>query len=149
VSTSDDPSSFATRLRTERKRLRLTQSEVADKAGINRRTQVAYENTERTPTLDYLPVLASMGFDVAFVLYGVREARHASRSFNWKLLSEIHSAIRSWCDGKNIELTPQEEIELARALYDQFAFEGQVEPEAVERMLTLLTHPSNGFTQDI
>ena len=130
---------FASRLRSERLRLGLSQGAVAEAAGIAKPTEVAYELGSRTPNVEYVHSLAALGFDVWFVMYGVRSARHASKVFNWAMLSEIHVAVRSWCKDKELELMPQEEMELAHALYDQFIAEDVVEPAAVDRMLTLVT----------
>ena len=136
--TTDGPDNgFASRLKAERVRLRLSQIEVATSAGIAKPTQVAYEQGVRTPTIDYLLPLESLGFDVTYLLRGVRARRHASNDLDWKLLAEIHETVRNWCASKGLELTAGEEIEIAREFYDRFALE-QVEAAAVDRVLNLI-----------
>jgi transcriptional regulator with XRE-family HTH domain len=128
---------FASRLRAERIRLRLSQGEVAAAAGIAKPTQVAYEQGVRTPTIDYLLPLEASGFDVTYLLRGVRAPKHVSKELDWQMLTEIRVAVRNWCNGKGLELTVQEEQEIARELYDRFVLE-TVEPAAVDRVLTLI-----------
>jgi transcriptional regulator with XRE-family HTH domain len=139
VTTAADPRDFGNRLRLERARLHLSQSAVALAAGIAKSTQVAYELGTRTPNIEYVHGLSALGFDVWHVLYGVRSERRASQVFNWDMLKEIHEAIRAWCERKELELTPGEEMDLAHALYDQFLADAVVELEAVDRMCTMLT----------
>lgn len=59
------------RLRHERKRLGMTQSELANLAGIERRAQSNYENNQRNPDTAYMGKLARAGFDVLFIMTGV------------------------------------------------------------------------------
>lgn len=139
MTTIGDPGSFAARLRAERLRLGLTQGEVAVAAGIAKPTQVAYELGNRAPGVDYIPRISAVGFDIWFVHFGIRIARHASQSFNWDLLLKVNRAIVVWSMAKGIELTQDETHEIARALYDQFLPEECVDDGAVDRMLTIAT----------
>jgi transcriptional regulator with XRE-family HTH domain len=61
------------RLRSERKRLGLNQDEMAERGGIARNTQVAYEGAKRAFDANYLVSLASSGIDVGFIVTGRRE----------------------------------------------------------------------------
>lgn len=58
------------RLAEERKRLRLTQTELGELGGVTKKTQLGYEKGLSSPTADYLQRIASAGVDVAFVLTG-------------------------------------------------------------------------------
>ena len=60
------------RLRAERTKFDLKQSELAAKAGITTKSQGAYERGERSPTAEYLSALAGIGIDVTYVLTGER-----------------------------------------------------------------------------
>jgi transcriptional regulator with XRE-family HTH domain len=60
------------RLREERERLGMNQSDVCALAGITRKTQFNYETGERLPDAGYLAALASAGVDVLYVLTGQR-----------------------------------------------------------------------------
>lgn len=65
--------SFSDRLRDERKRLGLNQTELAELAGVQKRAQVNYEAGERSPDADYLASIAKAGADVLYILTGSRE----------------------------------------------------------------------------
>lgn len=63
-------SSIGTRLRQERERLGLTQTEMGDLAGVTKNTQRLYETDQRSPKADYLALLDVEGVDVGYVLTG-------------------------------------------------------------------------------
>lgn len=62
------------RLRAERERLKLSQDDFAELAGLTRNTQIKYEKGERSPDADYLAALATRGVDVLYVVCGIRQA---------------------------------------------------------------------------
>lgn len=61
---------FGERLRYERKRLGLTQSELAKKLGISRNTQVNYEAMSREPDVKYLGKLEELGVNTRYLISG-------------------------------------------------------------------------------
>lgn len=63
---------FGERLREERKRLGLNQTELALMGGVVKFTQINYEKNERTPDIDYLLKLHNAGVDVYYILTGQR-----------------------------------------------------------------------------
>jgi transcriptional regulator with XRE-family HTH domain len=60
------------RLREERDRIRLTQTELATLAGVTRSAQGNYESGARVPDAAYLMRAAAAGVDVLYVLTGRR-----------------------------------------------------------------------------
>lgn len=62
------------RLREERDRLGLNQSDFAALGGIGRKTQFNYESGERVPDGAYLAAIAAAGADVLYILTGQRVA---------------------------------------------------------------------------
>lgn len=60
------------RLREERERLGFSQTDLAEVGGVTRKTQFNYESGERYPDAAYLGALASVGFDVLYVVTGHR-----------------------------------------------------------------------------
>lgn len=66
-------SDMGERLRSERKRLGLSQTEMATIAGGSLRAQQTYEAGKRTPTAEYLAALIGAGVNVTFILTGKRE----------------------------------------------------------------------------
>jgi transcriptional regulator with XRE-family HTH domain len=59
------------RLREERERLRLSQADFAEQAGIHRNTQVRYETNKTEPETSYLETIRALGVDVDYVLFGL------------------------------------------------------------------------------
>ena len=59
---------FSDRLTEERKRLKLTQENVADVVGVHKVTQNNYESGKRQPDAEYLHNLSKLGFDVSYIL---------------------------------------------------------------------------------
>lgn len=63
---------FGSRLREERERRGLNQSQFAAVAGIRRMAQGQYEHESHSPTVRYLAAVASTGIDLHYVLFGSR-----------------------------------------------------------------------------
>nr|VFK14987.1 MAG: DNA-binding transcriptional regulator, XRE-family HTH domain [Candidatus Kentron sp. LPFa] len=61
------------RIRTERKRLRYTQSELAAIGGVSTKTQANYEKGVHEPTGSYLAAIARAGADIGYILTGARD----------------------------------------------------------------------------
>ncbi|TGR41853.1 XRE family transcriptional regulator [Mesorhizobium sp. M00.F.Ca.ET.151.01.1.1] len=66
----DFAEAFGDRLRSERKRLGLSQAELAELAGVRKQAQMHYEAGHRSPQAEYLYRLGQAGVDVAYVLTG-------------------------------------------------------------------------------
>lgn len=64
--------SLGERLREERERLGLSQTQFGDLAQVTKKTQMLYEGDQRSPKADYLTAIASQGVDVQYVLTGNR-----------------------------------------------------------------------------
>lgn len=62
--------SFCERLRAERTRLGLNQTDFAALAGVTKKTQMLYEAGERVPDANYLAAIAEAGADVYFTITG-------------------------------------------------------------------------------
>ncbi|WP_425536129.1 helix-turn-helix domain-containing protein [Achromobacter denitrificans] len=75
------------RLRAERERLGLNQTEFAERAGVTRKTLFGYESGERSPSADALAAWAMIGLDVLFVVTGSRSCAPPSP------ISSEHEAI--------------------------------------------------------
>ncbi|WP_443027061.1 helix-turn-helix domain-containing protein [Sphingomonas sp. LB3N6] len=72
--------SSGVRLREERKRLGLTQAELAERAGTDTQKQSLYETSKRKLVGDYLANLARLGIDTQYVLTGQRSGGEALTS---------------------------------------------------------------------
>lgn len=62
--------SFCERLRTERTRLGLNQTDFAALAGVTKKTQMLYEAGERVPDANYMTAITKAGADMYFIITG-------------------------------------------------------------------------------
>lgn len=60
------------RLKEERQRLGLNQTEFGALAGVQKQAQLKYEKCERSPDADYLGAIAKAGADIQYIVTGVR-----------------------------------------------------------------------------
>lgn len=63
---------FAERLKEERTRLEMSQTDFAKSCGIKRNAQIKYEKSERNPDSDYLEKAHKIGVDVSYLITGTR-----------------------------------------------------------------------------
>ncbi|MEM5528095.1 helix-turn-helix transcriptional regulator [Gammaproteobacteria bacterium AS21] len=61
---------FGQRLKFERNRLGLNQTELSERVGVTKKTQSLYERGDRSPSSDYLIAAADIGIDVLFLVTG-------------------------------------------------------------------------------
>ncbi|AQT54085.1 transcriptional regulator [Burkholderia cenocepacia] len=66
----NQPDIFSVRLRLERKRLGMNQTEFAAAGGVQQHAQVNYEKGARLPDASYLMGIAELGVDVQYLLTG-------------------------------------------------------------------------------
>ncbi len=71
------PPGFGQRLKEERIRLKLSQAQLAEAAGIQRLAQLQYESESTAPTTRYLSAIATVGVDLAFLIFGIRTGEGA------------------------------------------------------------------------
>jgi transcriptional regulator with XRE-family HTH domain len=60
------------RLKEERLRIGVNQTVLAEKCGVTKNTQLAYEKGERNPDTAYLAAASSLGIDVLYLITGQR-----------------------------------------------------------------------------
>lgn len=87
------PDGFGSRLREERKRLELSQTELATAGGVKRLAQSQYESGTSMPSVRYLASVAHVGVDLRYALFGRRGA------VNW-----LSAAETSRIEGRAFEL---------------------------------------------
>ncbi|HWU34045.1 MAG TPA: helix-turn-helix transcriptional regulator, partial [Methylovorus sp.] len=66
------PPGFGDRLKEERKRLGLNQTDFGERAGVQRFTQYQYEAEVNSPSVRYLAAIVESGVDLTYLLFGVR-----------------------------------------------------------------------------
>lgn len=66
------PPGFGQRLRDERKRLKLSQADLAQAGGVQRLAQLQYESEATAPTTRYLSAISQAGVDLSYLMLGIR-----------------------------------------------------------------------------
>jgi len=66
------PSGLGLRLKEERKRLKLSQTELAQVGGVGRLAQSQYESEVTAPTTRYLSAIGVAGIDLAYLILGTK-----------------------------------------------------------------------------
>ncbi|WP_308423918.1 helix-turn-helix domain-containing protein, partial [Pseudomonas asuensis] len=82
---------IGSRLRAERKRLGMSQTDFAKVGGVGKNTQVIYEKDAGNPDTGYLSAIAAVGVDVIFVLTGryIQEGTPALSHVEQEILCNI------------------------------------------------------------
>ncbi|WP_175716564.1 helix-turn-helix domain-containing protein [Burkholderia anthina] len=65
---------FGERLKEERGRLEMNQTQFAAIGGVGKTTQINYESGNRLPDVGYLASLSKVGLDVQYVVTGIRSS---------------------------------------------------------------------------
>lgn len=61
------------RLKEERQRIGLNQTDLATECGVSKNTQLAYEKGERSPDAEYFVRASKLGLDMLYVVFGQRQ----------------------------------------------------------------------------
>lgn len=69
---------YGERLKGERTRLAMSQTQFAAVAGVGKTTQINYESGNRAPDVAYLAAVARIGVDVQYIVTGVRSSASLS-----------------------------------------------------------------------
>lgn len=129
---------LGTRLREERKRLRLTQAQIAAAVGISAPTQVGYELGARTPDAHYLTKIERLGVDERYIRTGIREGHHAIQSLDWERLAEIRRVVAGWVRDMEVGLDIGQLVEVERLIYELTLDDPASTRQTVERVLRLV-----------
>lgn len=80
---------FFERLKEERKRLKMNQTQFAELAGTTKNSQLNYEKGNVCPSATYLAAIAAAGVDVQYILTGQRSSEPV-------LTPEEKEALAAW-----------------------------------------------------
>ena len=129
---------FGKRLRAERNRLNLSQTQVAIAGKVSKTTQVAYESGVHVPDLEYLTNIETLGVDKIFLISGISKNSYVEKEFDWLLLGEIAEALIEWAGENGVQIPPHKFSDLLRLLYREFSETKTIEFEALGRVLRLV-----------
>jgi transcriptional regulator with XRE-family HTH domain len=127
--------SVGERLRAERVRLDLNQSEAADTLGVGRGAYVHYEFGRSSPDADAITKAVSLGMDVWWILTGVRHADAGIDHLNLDALKAVALAVTDFNRDQNLNLTSDQENQLIRILYKQFVALEEQSTDSLRKLL--------------
>lgn len=130
-------SSFGDRIRAERRRLGLSQEELAEQLGVSRSSVAYYEADRTVPDLDFLAHADTVGMDVLYVVFGRHSTEQAGLALDWDLLASILQGIRGWCTNAGLSMPVEKEVAIAKLLYSQFAKAKVIDAELMKQVLKL------------
>ena len=130
---------FGSRLRQERKRLGLTQAQLAASVGISPPTQVGYELGSRSPDAHYLTAIERLGADEHYIRTGVPANRGAVETLDWEFFLAVQASGDVWFKNElGITLDRRQSNEIARLLYQVLIQDREIEDSKVARVLRLV-----------
>lgn len=128
-------SGIGDRLRTERTRLSLNQSEAADALGVGRSAYVHYEFGRAVPDGNALMNAQSLGMDLWWIVTGVRHADEAIDHLNLEALKSVTLAVTDFNKSQCLNLTSEQENQLIRVLYQQYIRLGDNSHDSLKTLL--------------
>lgn len=141
--------SFGQRLRAERKRLGLSQTDFAAVAGVTKKTQMLYEADERVPDANYLAAIFKSSADVNFILTGTKisaanssanDATPAWVPIDGSKLGRIVEMLESVAKQAGRRWPPIKLISVATEVYNALGEERDFDEPRVERLLKLVVN---------
>ncbi len=106
---------IGSRLKSERKRLNLSQPAIAAFIGISKQSQINYEKGERSPDANYLQTAAQLGMDINFIITGEKVL---SALTDKERLALAISAVEEGLQESESRLNATKKAELIIAAYD-------------------------------
>lgn len=123
--------SISERLKEERLKTNLNQTDFGAVGGVTKKTQMLYESGERTPDGIYLRSVAGIGVDVQYVLIGTR-----SSNIGEIMLTEEYVQETRIDRGTSSSLTPRQQALLDN--YNHTSEEGKMIIEGTASMAAQL-----------
>src|SRR5258708_13731977 len=131
------PSTFGLRLAEERDRLGLTQGNISEWTGINRKTQSAYEKEQRYPDAGYLMTLLEHGFDVSYLLTGNRAPRYGA--VDEQLLRSVFAIIETSISAAGHSMEVEKKAKLFALVYQTASEPRRLDPLVAQKPIYLLS----------
>jgi transcriptional regulator with XRE-family HTH domain len=119
------------RFAEERKRLRMTQDQIARFLNVGRSALAMVEADKNGLDVARLATLAVIGMDTNYVLCGKRP----EETIDWSLVAKVLTALDTWCRSHDVTLGPEKTARALKILYMHFRRAGIVdEPYLAELM---------------
>lgn len=136
-------SSVGERLKEERKRLGMSQSEFAEIGGVKKLAQLKYEKGERSPSYTYIENLRkNRDINVDYILTSVRDGKDLNLGdyldHGTALIRDIVFEVEKLLVSKpEIELSPIGKAGVVAILYRIFFFSGEIDIKLLEETVFL------------
>lgn len=137
--------SFCERLRGERTRLGLNQTDFAALAGVTKKTQMLYEAGDRVPDAHYMAAIAQAGADLYFIITGQKilvpnadAAASIWAPIDGEKLGRIIEMLETAAKQAGRRWPSKKLAEVAAEIYNALGHEQQFDQPRVERILKLV-----------
>lgn len=124
------------RLRSERKRLGLTQAELASRTGVSRAAVATYEAGRTPPDVEFIDRLREAGVRTGYVVDG-EVAASSTTLFDWELARHLMARVVEYAQQNNVDLEPTQLIDLVQVLYAGARRDREVDTETIAAALRL------------
>lgn len=129
---------LGTRLSEERRRLKLSQEQVAHYLGVGRSAVAMIESGRSGLDTERLFELGKkIPIDTIYVATGEHSRQAGARLLDWTLVESILKAIDRWATMNHVVLPPEKITLILKILYHHFAEKGVVDAARVEETLRL------------
>jgi transcriptional regulator with XRE-family HTH domain len=123
------------RLKEERKRLGLTQAELAQKTNVSVGSQTGYESG-RPPNCQYLALAEQVGINIHYVISGKRPGE---AQFDWSAHNEILMNIENWLKRRGKTMTFNRKMDVLRLNLSSLDPKVGVNTSRIHKMLEMMT----------
>jgi transcriptional regulator with XRE-family HTH domain len=137
--------SFCERLRAERARLGLNQTDFAALAGVTKKTQMLYEAGERVPDAHYMAAITQAGADMYYIITGQKiiDPNPVATGPTWApidgdKLGRIIEMLETAAKQAGRRWPSKKLAEVAAEIYNALGHEQQFDEPRVERILKLV-----------
>lgn len=129
------------RLKEERNRLGLNQTDFGSLAGVGKTTQINYESGSRTPSADYLAAIFKHGVDIQYVVTGVVAKKVYDREpIDADLFLKVIDALEKLASSRKKGWPTQYLAVTALKVYNFLIKEETVDSEKIDRLLKLVVN---------
>ncbi|WP_261168941.1 helix-turn-helix domain-containing protein [Serratia ficaria] len=129
------------RLREERNRIGMNQTEFGALAGVGKTTQINYENGSRSPSADYLAAIFKYSVDIQYVVTGVKGGVVREREpIDGGLFLKIVTTLEKVATRSKRKWPSEDLAATAVKVYNFLIKEEIVDSDKIERLLKLVVN---------
>ncbi len=130
-------SGFGERIKSERQRVKMNQTEMAELAGVSKTSQVNYEQEQRIPDARYLAAISDK-VDVLYIVTGEHTPDRNPKALDAQVIESILTAIDAWAVERKKPISIQVRAELLAVFLKQMMASGKIDPDLMRTTLRLV-----------